>query len=235
MTHLDPKALEALSGRITKQRRRIRNRLTIPDARWPLINDDADELKAIDDLLVTVEAALAALPQAQPVPDGWVLVPRELTEAMLLARWPSYHPWGDNAPPPSERPAMWDEMAKKTTALWGAILAAAPKPNHLGGRLICDALGFDPTNHHNADKCPYCSPTPSEPPPPAIRVRVKVIDWQQSPPFITSISGNGSYEVNVKVHSMAELHAAHDLVLKAFSDAHSDLLAKKRWADANQG
>ena len=23
-------------------------------------------------------------------------------------------------------------------------------------RLICEALGFDPTNHHNAAKCPYC-------------------------------------------------------------------------------
>ena len=21
---------------------------------------------------------------------------------------------------------------------------------------ICEALGFDPTNHHNASKCPYC-------------------------------------------------------------------------------
>jgi hypothetical protein len=78
---------------------------------------------------------------------------------------------------------------------------------------------------------PLYAASPSSP---ASGVRVKVIDWQQSPPFITSISGDGSYEVNVKVHSMAELHAAHDLVLKAFSDAHSDLLAK-RWADANQG
>lgn len=25
-------------------------------------------------------------------------------------------------------------------------------------RAICEALGFDPTNHHNAAKCPYCSP-----------------------------------------------------------------------------
>lgn len=24
---------------------------------------------------------------------------------------------------------------------------------------ICEALGFDPTNHHNAAKCPYCRPT----------------------------------------------------------------------------
>ena len=25
-------------------------------------------------------------------------------------------------------------------------------------RAICEQLGFDPTNHHNAAKCPYCSP-----------------------------------------------------------------------------
>lgn len=59
-------------------------------------------------------------------------------------------------------------------------------------------------------------------------------DWDKSPPFITSITGFGTYEVNIKVHSLDELHAAHDLVLKAFSDARADLLAK-RWADANQG
>ena len=29
-------------------------------------------------------------------------------------------------------------------------------------RAICEALGFDPTNHHNAAKCPYCRP--AEPP-----------------------------------------------------------------------
>ena len=27
-------------------------------------------------------------------------------------------------------------------------------------RAICEALGFDPTNHHNAAKCPYCRPHP---------------------------------------------------------------------------
>ncbi|VTU28852.1 hypothetical protein H6CHR_03075 [Variovorax sp. PBL-H6] len=28
---------------------------------------------------------------------------------------------------------------------------------------ICAALGFDPTNHHNAAKCPYCRPAPLVP------------------------------------------------------------------------
>ncbi|MDB5531571.1 MAG: hypothetical protein JWR51_4674 [Devosia sp.] len=64
--------------------------------------------------------------------------------------------------------------------------------------------------------------------------RLGEIDWQASPPFITSTSGFGDYYVTVKVHSIEELHAAYDLVLKAFSDAHSDLLTK-RWRDANQG
>lgn len=29
-------------------------------------------------------------------------------------------------------------------------------------RAICETLGFDPTNHHNAAKCPYCTPPQSE-------------------------------------------------------------------------
>jgi len=51
------------------------------------------------------------------------------------------------------------------------------------------------------------------------------IDWQQSPPFITSTAGSGEYHVTVKVHSIKELHAAYDLVLNAFSDAHMSDLA----------
>ena len=45
-----------------------------------------------------------------------------------------------------------------------AALAAAPvppayKPLHeVDSRAVCEALGFDPTNHHNAAKCPYCTP-----------------------------------------------------------------------------
>lgn len=50
--------------------------------------------------------------------------------------------------------------------------------------------------------------------------RVMRPDWNASPPFITSTSsGNGDYYVTVKVHSIKELHAAHDLVLKAFIGA----------------
>ena len=51
-----------------------------------------------------------------------------------------------------------------------ALRAAAPvppayKPLHeVDSRAVCEALGFDPTNHHNAAKCPYCTPTPTVPP-----------------------------------------------------------------------
>lgn len=52
------------------------------------------------------------------------------------------------------------ELSRK---IWGAFaefdaIATGSPPNPLGGQLICQALGFDPTNHHNAAKCPYCSP-----------------------------------------------------------------------------
>ena len=39
--------------------------------------------------------------------------------------------------------------------------AAPPAPalaSEPDTRAICEALGFDPTNHHNAAKCPYCRP-----------------------------------------------------------------------------
>ena len=40
-------------------------------------------------------------------------------------------------------------------------------------------------------------------------------------PFITTISGQGSYEVRVKTASLTEMHTAHDLVLNAFqADSH---------------
>lgn len=59
------------------------------------------------------------------------------------------------------------------------------------------------------------------------------IDWQQSPPFITANSGNDKYAVVVTVHSMEELHAAHDLVLAAFRRAIDGEVAR-RVADAQQ-
>lgn len=43
----------------------------------------------------------------------------------------------------------------------GAPAIDAPVSGVARMRAICDALGFDPTNHHNAAKCPYCNWPPS--------------------------------------------------------------------------
>lgn len=42
-----------------------------------------------------------------------------------------------------------------------AALASRVAPQEPDMPAICAALGFDPTNHHNAAKCPYCSPRPA--------------------------------------------------------------------------
>jgi hypothetical protein len=48
-----------------------------------------------------------------------------------------------------------------------AQLEASPGAATMEGpnmRAVCEALGFDPTNHHNAAKCPYCRPAPTTEP-----------------------------------------------------------------------
>jgi hypothetical protein len=58
---------------------------------------------------------LYTLPGAQPapsVPDGWQLVPCRMTDAMLRAA----------------RDAWLDDPMRRTTTMWEAALAAAPKP-----------------------------------------------------------------------------------------------------------
>ena len=62
------------------------------------------------------------------------------------------------------------------------------------------------------------------------------VDWRKTPPFITSESrGDGkTYQVVIRVRDMHQLHAAHDVVLKAFSDWLSDRIAAE-YVDANQG
>lgn len=39
-----------------------------------------------------------------------------------------------------------------------ACLTAPTEEGEADMRRVCEALGFDPTNHHNAAKCPYCTP-----------------------------------------------------------------------------
>lgn len=58
----------------------------------------------------------------------------------------------------------------------GALSTPTDQQSHIAGakegwikpgmgdiRAVCDALGFDPTNHHNAAKCPYCAPIDQQP------------------------------------------------------------------------
>lgn len=51
---------------------------------------------------------------------------------------------------------------------WGAwqaraALSASPQaPTEPDMPAICAALGFDPTNHHNAARCPYCRPAQAQ-------------------------------------------------------------------------
>jgi hypothetical protein len=51
---------------------------------------------------------------------------------------------------------MWGSiMPKPAPSSAQQPLASGQEPDMLA---ICAALGFDPTNHHNATKCPYCHP-----------------------------------------------------------------------------
>ncbi|MBP7704140.1 MAG: hypothetical protein KA105_02505 [Caulobacter sp.] len=55
----------------------------------------------------------------------------------------------------------WKEAENLQREL-SALAAASPSTPRGKGeadmRRVCEALGFDPTNHHNAAKCPYCTP-----------------------------------------------------------------------------
>jgi hypothetical protein len=54
------------------------------------------------------------------------------------------------------------EYAEAIEAAVLAKIASGQEPDMLA---ISAALGFDPTNHHNAAKCPYCRPaTPAQQP-----------------------------------------------------------------------
>lgn len=77
------------------------------------------------------------------------------------------------APPASgvDAVAELDAFYQGWLARWRDRLAslspAATSGSEAGGepdmRRVCEALGFDPTNHHNAAKCPYCTPTLAKP------------------------------------------------------------------------
>ncbi len=52
----------------------------------------------------------------------------------------------------------WTDERERFIAFLLAREAARERPQDVRG--IIEALGFDPTNHHNALKCPYCTPQP---------------------------------------------------------------------------
>lgn len=52
----------------------------------------------------------------------------------------------------------WSKVRDATIDAINAALTQASEPDQVDMRGVCEALGFDPTNHHNAAKCPYCRP-----------------------------------------------------------------------------
>jgi hypothetical protein len=118
------------------------------------INDSKDENKAtrtelLDCALRSLSKAVAAL-AAQPLPAPT----SERVEAVL-----------DAAQAFAEALDRGNaDFARDFTPLTVAVAALVPAPAasvEPDMRAICEALGFDPTNHHNASKCPYCRPAAS--------------------------------------------------------------------------
>lgn len=96
-------------------------------------------------------------------PSDWVLVPREPLPEMLGAFWRTKNTGT------TEIGGKYQDSSD--VAAYRAMIAAAPfnttaptptdrvGEDGLGdGRAICEVLGFDPINHHNAERCPYCNP-----------------------------------------------------------------------------
>jgi hypothetical protein len=114
---------------------------------------DAERLKdaiegECDGLAITDAQARAII--AHSAAPGWVAVPVELTEAMHVAAVrTAVRCTGNDDFPPRVWRAMLDAALTNREA-------RSPEPDM---RAICEALGFDPTNHHNAAKCPYCRPS----------------------------------------------------------------------------
>lgn len=54
---------------------------------------------------------------------------------------------------------MFDNEKQEEVSVSYPALAPSTVPDVPDMPAICAALGFDPTNHHNAAKCPYCRPT----------------------------------------------------------------------------
>jgi hypothetical protein len=64
------------------------------------------------------------------------------TDSMLLACWPLYHPWGENAPKPEDRPNNFAAMQEQVTAYWQAMIDAALTPPPSGECRCLNRLSF---------------------------------------------------------------------------------------------
>lgn len=67
----------------------------------------------------------------------------------------------------SDTPREIAEAVAALAAQPSAPSAPAAPAQEPDMRKVCEALGFDPTNHHNAAKCPYCRPAAPLPQAPA--------------------------------------------------------------------
>lgn len=66
-------------------------------------------------------------------------------------------------------------------------------------RAICEALGFDPTNHHNAAKCPYCRPAGGD------AVKEALTDEQIIAGAVAGDWGHASFRAGVKFSESIQL------------------------------
>lgn len=109
--------------------------------------------RAIRSAQTVLLAALTPTEPTSPVAAGWRMTEEEAREeARKLIDGIIY-----------DRMAVANHYREKLIGAFAKALAAAPVVPEGGAnigdeRAICEALGFDPTNHHNALGCPYCNP-----------------------------------------------------------------------------
>ena len=171
-------------------------------------------------------AAIAAAKASQPVQPEQPATSVAASEPPLSGRW--HHGQGclvsgtiriakwdcDTNPPVEFREDMLDWVCEALNAavnLWeentpGEFYTATPQPVQPDMPAICAVLGFDPTNHHNAARCPYC--TPSKPAQP-VQPHLFEFWWAEHMPKATQSQAWAAWEAapktkNVRVEAIAQ-------------------------------